>query len=132
MKAFLSVILSVCLKIRTLFDSKYRQRYTLRTVTKNLNGGSMQDVVVLETQFTLGSLVVWAAVSQEQLVKGLARTHYFWKDAGSPQGFGPFNYISTTMEHYKSIVQTMKDGAQSQRKTGQIIQVDFTAKRRLY
>lgn len=90
----------------------------------------MQNVVVLETQFTLGSLVVWAAVSQEQLVAGLARTHYFWKDAGSPQGFGPFQHISTAMEHYKSIVNQMKTMS-APKSVGQVIQVDFANKRRI-
>lgn len=105
------------------------------TPTPVPNGAPMlKDVVVIETLIgdnMLGTLNVWCAMTVEQQEKGLRPTHYFWRDAGSPQGFGPFPRLYDTMAHYANTCKVMKELANPPKGMGKVIQVDFTNKYRL-
>ena len=59
-------------------------------------------------------------------------TGYFWRDAGSPQGYGPFESVYEAMTHYTSIVrQFKKDPAIDIDRTSNLIKVDFVNKRKI-
>lgn len=138
MKTFLSALISVFLKIRTLFEFRDNRKNIPYAVVTN-TGGPMKDatngikqVVVTEMILQLGSLTVWCATTPEEQAKGLRPKHYFWRDAASPQANGPFEGVYMAMENYKAVVESMKQDALNKNGTSRVIHVDFRNKRRIY
>lgn len=52
---------------------------------------------------------------------------FYWKDAGSPQGYGPFGTILETLRHHESIVMQFRAAESAQN----VIRVDFMNRRRI-
>lgn len=56
-------------------------------------------------------------------------TSVWWKDAQSPQGFGPFSSLQYAFNHYRNTIKQMK--AEEAKPLAQVVQVDFRNKKRL-
>jgi hypothetical protein len=57
----------------------------------------------------------------------------YWRDAISPQGFGPFTTLFQAMEHYSNVKKAFKAGIDpiDRRPVAEAIQVDFFKKKRI-
>lgn len=66
---------------------------------------------------------------------------FYWRDAGSPYGFGPFTSVYEAMQHYKAINQFFKTNADGSRMLpasvptimpkNNVVYVDFKTKKRI-
>lgn len=70
----------------------------------------------------LGSLQVYEV---QTLIDGKIYRGTYWKDAGSPQGYGPFLDAYTAVKHYETLIKSMKKDKALDDKTAEIIRVDF-------
>lgn len=86
------------------------------------------------TVLTLGSLQVYTL---EVMVSGHMQLDnpqngFYWVDAGSPQGYGPFKSVGDTMEHYAALMRISKGVVVHTTKgpelRGKVIRVDFRLK----
>jgi hypothetical protein len=84
--------------------------------------------------FELGSLKVYEMTMTQD---GKMYRGVYWKDAGSPQGYGPFMDAYEAMKHYEQLIKKFKgldaDGKRiiPEVPMADVIQVDFQAKRRV-
>lgn len=79
----------------------------------------------------LGTLQVFEV---SLLSGGIPVTAVYWRDQGSPQGYGPFLDVYTAMKHYEQTVRNFRDARSPSadgKPAGQVIQVDFRNKRRV-
>lgn len=85
--------------------------------------------------FTLGSLEVYAEQPPVAFGSGIYVNQVFWRDAGSPQGYGPFNSLYEAMSHYAYVSKSFKDvktkGGATEDKVADVIRVDFIHRKRL-
>lgn len=87
--------------------------------------------------FELGSLQVYSYATVDEATMGLKNPNagYYWRDAGSPQGYGPFTSVYATVEHYKHVISMCKGDSSSYTAIGpkpaQVIRMDFQARRRV-
>lgn len=81
--------------------------------------------------FELGSITCYERPIKTDV--GITVTGIFWKDAASPQGYGPFASAYEAMKHYEFILKTFTDAksASDDGTAGQLIRIDFAQKRRL-
>lgn len=103
-------------------------------------GGNMQTQqqlipIIIFDMAPLGSLQVYVLSTSTDLQAQLqAPRGYYWRDAGSPQGHGPFEYISTAIEHYKWLINLSKGKGTTTgdiNKSTSVIRVDFQNKKRV-
>lgn len=81
--------------------------------------------------FELGNLVCYTyQTAQENLDKKLYESVY-WKFKDSNEHNGPFPNIYSAMKHYTHILQTSKVISLAPMPKGNVIEVDFKAKRRV-
>ena len=90
---------------------------------------------VLFDMAPVGSLQVYSMRTAENTAP---IDNYYWKDAGSPQGFGPFVSLHECMHHYKAIAQFFKTNANGMRAIqgytppkDNVVYVDFKGKKRI-
>lgn len=79
--------------------------------------------------FEIGSLCVFSAEMRDEHTQTSA-IQFFWRDAGSPQGYGPFASVLACMQHYAWLIKQAK-GAGSieiEANGGELIRVDFQRK----
>ncbi len=84
--------------------------------------------------FELGSLQVYhLQTMEEKAANADLYKEIYWRDAGSPQGYGPFVSIWAAMNHYVWIINTCKgDKPVGKPKAGnEVIRVDFINKKRV-
>lgn len=81
--------------------------------------------------FELNGLEVYALQTMMEFQTGVKPTGFYWRDPASPQGYGPFEYISTAVEHYKHTIRQPKLVVNPNKKPGDLIRVDFLGKRRV-
>jgi hypothetical protein len=99
------------------------------TMTDNNPPELKVPVLVFETEL-LGSLQVYGFHTVAEALANTPLKEYYWRDAGSPQGFGPFKTISAAMHHYTSIIKAARGGLKLVRSAA-LIRVDFTNKKRV-
>ncbi len=87
--------------------------------------------------FDLGSLQVYTLQDEPSFMvpawtPGSYTDNYYWRDAASPQGYGPFNHVTGAIEHYKWYVKTCR-GEQKKLEAPKAaaIRVDFQTKKRV-
>lgn len=88
----------------------------------------------IEVIFNLGSLTVWREANIDMFGNiNQQSAQYYWKDAGSPQGFGPFIDTYAAMDHYRGLVQKFKNNRDlvNNPPLADVIRVDFQAKKRV-
>ncbi len=81
----------------------------------------MSEVDAQTTIFRLGSLHVYGVQGQG----------YYWQDAGSPQGYGPFVSVWAACQHYEWLIKLCKTGAEGVPQLGKVVRVDFKNKQRV-
>lgn len=88
---------------------------------------------LITTIFTLGSLEVYSEEGVTQWFQGIPKDGIYWRDAGSPQGYGPFMSLTDCMRHYEYVVKTFKGDRDkfNNPRLADIIRVDFGAKKRV-
>lgn len=83
---------------------------------------------------TLGTLEVYT-LQDASWQHGDGIDNYYWRDAASPQGYGPFNTLYHAIEHYKWLLLTCKSTPNllnpAEQKTAPVIRVDFQRKSRV-
>lgn len=87
--------------------------------------------------FQLGNLQVYTLTGPEvtEFTPTAPVDNYYWRDPGSPQGYGPFTHVSTCIEHYKAHVTAARLSSERHKlsggKTAAIIRLDFKSKKRV-
>lgn len=116
MQLFRTLLLWLSLKLTTnIADNKKVAVTKERRAVDNLK-------IVLE----IGSLQVYSGEMRNEHTQTSA-TQFFWRDAGSPQGYGPFPSVLACMQHYAWLLKQAK-GAGSieiEASGGELIRVDF-------
>ena len=80
------------------------------------------------SHFTLGSLEVFSLLNSNRA----NIDNYWWRDACSTQGFGPFTSLWDCMEHYKSITKGFSPGVvKPAPNMGELVRLDFVNKTRV-
>lgn len=104
------------------------------TSDKFAYGGYMK----LKTQLMpmLGTLEVYCYQTIEEQMLGIATSEIYWRDAGSPQGYGPFPTVYDALNHYKWVIRTCEgepvvDENGELRCANKIIRIDFFNKKRV-
>ena len=93
---------------------------------------NMMDSIIFE----LGTLVVYTKQTVADYTAQMPCKEFYWRDAGSPQGYGPFKNLWDTMQHYTRMQNAFKSGKLKMIKgeavlQHQVIQVDFRGKKRV-
>lgn len=120
MQLFHTLFLWLSLKLST----KVTDRPSKAVVTKETR--TMENLaLVLE----IGSLQVYSAEMKDEHTQAAA-TQYFWRDAGSPQGYGPFASVLSCMKHYAWLIKQAKGAGSIEIEAagGELIRVDFQNK----
>lgn len=100
----------------------------------------MTVVKVAYLIFELGSLQVFTMQEPSYIganpewTPEMHTDNWHWRDAGSPQGYGPFTSLTACMDHYKWVIMTCKDSQKQITgavKSASIIRYDFQNKRRV-
>jgi hypothetical protein len=86
---------------------------------------------VIFTMQPLGSLEVFTMQTTEEIYAGAPFRGYFWRDAGSPQGYGPFATVFACIEHYKMVIKACNQGKDIPKLDADIIRVDFRSRKRV-
>jgi hypothetical protein len=74
-----------------------------------------------------GSLVVYSLITDNHT----PISNFYWRDAASPQGFGPFVSLKECMSHYSATVQSFRTPTPLVQPKDNVIYVDFVSKKRL-
>ena len=119
--------------VSLIFIKKARTAYKLPK-TENINKEEprveiVQEPTIKETVFYLGSLEVFMLQTQRE-IQAKVYTGVYWRDAASPQGYGPFLNLHACMEHYAWI----STGREPKSKVlpampSKLIRVDFQSKK---
>lgn len=88
-----------------------------------------QTIVVLD----LGTMRIFTRQTLEEMMRDAPPTSWYWRDAASPQGEGPFMSLLECMKNYCYITKLARtSGTESVPQTsGKVIRVDFANKRRV-
>lgn len=89
-------------------------------------------MLIQKVIFELGTFQLYILQTFQQTLQGdNFHQGYYWRDGGSPQGYGPFSFILTALEHYKTVTLAGKKSAKDsqENKTGQLLRVDFYRKK---
>lgn len=118
-----------------LLTLSFRNNKTEEIVTTKREVKVMEDLirvpVVIFNMAPIGTLSVWALQTLDEANSGCQIfREVYWRDAASPQGYGPFVSISAALEHHKWVINTCK-GALPSTEPGKVIRVDFQNKRRV-
>lgn len=96
----------------------------------NQNTIISSEVAIIDYR-PIGSLVVFALQTYEEMMRNAPYREIYWKDAASPQGYGPFVSITAAFNHYKWIIQTCNRSSIAQDNKPSVIRVDFKSKKRV-
>lgn len=100
------------------------------------NEAKKVKMLASKTVFTLGSLQVYTLELQKDghTQLGAVENGFYWADAASPQGYGPFDSLYGAMEHYKWVIQASKGvtvhTTKGPKTMGEVIRVDFRGTRK--
>lgn len=86
---------------------------------------------IITPEFSLGPLEVYSYESMADWTTKNSRPNYYWKDPNHPEGVGPFQTISTAVNHYKQVLLSYKGLTVLNKPLGVVIPVDFSKKTRL-
>ena len=87
--------------------------------------------------FSLGSLEVFTLQDPPSVLghpgwtPDMHTTNFYWRDAGSPQGYGPFIHITACMEHYRWVLTACKGDKAAAPPLAPVLRVDFRTKKRV-
>lgn len=121
----------------SLLTLSFRNKVADKPVAAKTEVRKMSDLLelLIFSMKPIGSLEVYTIQERNDFLQSIPARQLFWRDAGSPQGHGPFTSVYGAMEHYKEFVQNLnkpkllESGASTRLPT--VVQVDFLRKKRI-
>lgn len=80
----------------------------------------------MKLEFKLHSLTVYSMESAPTFLRSKPQTYYYWRDATTPQDYGPFETIYQCVHHYEASIKQIK--ALYANPDAKVIVVDFRSK----